>query len=70
MVEGSVRMMNGRYDNIFPLTTWQEPLFDLLGTDAEQKKHILYDAGHTGFPVHQQRREIGAWLDTYLGKVQ
>ena len=63
-------MINGRYDSNIPLTDWQQPLFELLGSPADQKKHVLYDAGHVGFPVNQQRREIATWLGTYLGKVR
>ena len=63
-------MMNGRYDYGVSLEGRQKPLFELLGSAPDQKKHVLYDAGHVGFPVQQQRREIGAWLDTYLGRVR
>jgi len=66
----AVLMMNGRYDHTVPLASSQQPLFELLGSGPEQKKHVTYDAGHVGFPAHQQRREIGAWLDTYLGRVR
>jgi len=65
-----VLMLNGRYDYNFPLTSRQQPLFELLGSPSDQKKHVIFDAGHVGFPVNQQRREISAWLDTYLGKVR
>jgi TolB-like protein/dienelactone hydrolase len=65
-----VLMMNGRYDYSMPLASTQEPLYQMLGSAAGQKKHVLYDAGHVGFPVNQQRREIMMWLDTYLGKVR
>lgn len=64
-----VLMLNGRYDLNFPLQTIQQPLFNLLGTDAAHKKHVIYDSGHAGFPVRQERREILSWLDTYLGPV-
>jgi hypothetical protein len=37
---------------------------------ADQKKHVLYNSGHVGNPVNQQRREIRSWLDWYLGKVR
>jgi len=63
-----VLMMSGRYDHTFPLLSEQIPMFELIGSDADQKKHVVYEAGHVGFPANQQRREIRAWLDTYLGK--
>jgi len=53
-----------------PLASTQQPLFDLLGSNPDEKKHVLYDTGHVGLPVNQQRREIGAWLDTWLGEVR
>lgn len=65
-----VLMLNGRYDYGLPLEVRQKPLFELLGTPSKQKKHVVYEAGHVGFPVQQQRREIGAWLDKHLGKVR
>jgi dienelactone hydrolase len=65
-----VLMLNGRYDYGLPLESRQKPLFELLGSAPEQKKHVVYEAGHVGFPVRQQRREIGAWLDAYLGRVR
>lgn len=61
-----VLMINGRYDQNFPLESRQQPLFDLLGSGADRKKHVLYDSGHIGYPVSQQRREIIAWLDKWL----
>jgi dienelactone hydrolase len=64
-----VLMLNGRFDQSFSLKGHQQPLFDLLGTAADHKKHVLYDAGHVGYPVSQERREIVNWLDTYLGPV-
>ena len=65
-----VLMLNGKYDYGLPVEGRQKFLFELLGSAPEQKKHVLYDAGHVGFPVQQQRREIGIWLDTHLGKVR
>jgi TolB-like protein/dienelactone hydrolase len=64
-----VLMLNGRYDYLLPMDEMQKPLFELLGSVPDQKKHVVYDSGHVGFPANQQRREIRAWLDTHLGKV-
>ncbi len=61
-------MLNGRYDDIFPVETSQRPLFELFGTPAEQKKHILYETGHIP-PRKEVIRESLRWLDTYLGPV-
>lgn len=65
-----VLMVNGRYDYTFPLETSQDPLFRMLGTPANDKSHIVLDTPHD---VSQQRvtliREVLAWLDRYLGRV-
>jgi dienelactone hydrolase len=65
-----VLMMNGRYDLNYPLATSQQPLFDLFGASAQDKKLVLMDAGHAmiGFPA--TTRESLDWLDRYLGPVQ
>lgn len=49
----SVLMRNGRYDYNTPLASAQTPLYELLGSPKEQKKHVLYDAGHLGCPANQ-----------------
>ncbi|MGD1073996.1 MAG: hypothetical protein ABSB15_28125, partial [Bryobacteraceae bacterium] len=65
-----VLMMNGRYDLNYPLATSQQPLFDLFGVSARDKKMVLMEAGHAmiGFPA--TTREILDWLDRYLGPVR
>ena len=67
-VQIPVLMLNGRYD-YFYWETSQKQLFDLLGTPAEQKHHITYDAGHAPLPRGQVLRAVVDWLDTYLGPV-
>jgi len=41
-----VLMMNGKFDQFFPLKTSQIPMFKLLGTKAKDKKHYLFETGH------------------------
>jgi pimeloyl-ACP methyl ester carboxylesterase len=65
-----VLMINGRYDYTFPLETHQKPMFDLLGTPPEHKRHVVYEAGHWPFPRAEFIRENLAWLDKYLGPVE
>jgi hypothetical protein len=36
-------MLNGRFDFFYPVTTSQEPMFGLLGTSREHKRHVLYE---------------------------
>lgn len=56
--------------SIFPVESSQLPLFRLLGTPAEHKRHVIFeDAGHVP-PRLDVIREILGWLDRYLGPVK
>ena len=61
-------MLNGRYDFESPFETAQRPLFDLLGSPAEHKRHTVFEKGHA-LPVEDVARTILPWLDRYLGHV-
>jgi predicted Ser/Thr protein kinase len=65
-----VLMVNGRYDFTFSPDRSQDPLFRLLGTPPADKRHVVLDTPHN---VSQQKgvlsREVLAWLDKYLGRV-
>ena len=63
-----VLMLNGRFDAVEPLETSQLPMFELLGTPAEDKRHVLFDTDHA-IPRNAGIREMLDWLDTYLGPV-
>ena len=63
-----VLMLNGRYDFIHPVETGQLPLFRLLGSAPNQKRHVLFDNGHMGRP-EQYIKETLDWFDRYLGPV-
>jgi len=63
-----VLMLNGRYDSFFPHETSQIPMFKLLGTPEEHKRHLIYDTGHL-IPRNQLIKESLEWLDRYLGPV-
>jgi serine/threonine protein kinase/formylglycine-generating enzyme required for sulfatase activity/dienelactone hydrolase len=65
-----VLMINGRNDAVFPLETRQLPLYSLLGTREEDKRHILYESGHCviGFWRNQVVSNILNWLDDYFGR--
>jgi serine/threonine protein kinase/formylglycine-generating enzyme required for sulfatase activity/dienelactone hydrolase len=67
-----ILMVNGRDDSLFPVETAQKPLFDLLGTPAEHKKHVLFPGEHSIPPEYrkQYHKEIVDWLDKYLGPIQ
>jgi dienelactone hydrolase len=65
-----VLMLGGRYDFGVPVETGQKPLFRLLGTPAEHKRHVIFEeAGHVP-PRIDVIREVLDWLDRYLGPVQ
>ena len=59
-------MINGEYDFYFPLETSQKPLYDLLGTTEEHKRHAIYPGTHF-VPDKDLVRELIAWLDRYQG---
>jgi dipeptidyl aminopeptidase/acylaminoacyl peptidase len=65
-----VLMVNGRYDFTFSLDQAQEPLFRMLGTREPDKRHVVFDTPHD---ISQKKEELSkevlAWLDKYLGRV-
>jgi eukaryotic-like serine/threonine-protein kinase len=65
-----VLMLNGRYDFVGPLETAQRPLFRLLATPPANKRHVLFESGHAGYPIRDLMKEILDWLDRYLGPVR
>jgi serine/threonine protein kinase/dienelactone hydrolase len=65
-----VLMMGGSHDYIFPLESAQKPMFERLGSPADQKRQVTFDSGHTNFPRSEMIREVLAWLDRYLGPVK
>jgi dienelactone hydrolase len=61
-------LLNGRYDFEIPVDTAQRPLFALLGSPAEHKRHRIFETGHA-LPIEDVAGEILHWLDRYLGPV-
>ena len=66
-VRSPVLMLNGEHDIVFPLEPSQKPMFELLGTDPEHKKHYVTPASHI-VPRDLLIRETLDWFDRYLGK--
>ena len=62
-----VLMLEGRYDHLFPVEQSQEPMMALLGSPPDQKRSVLFDAGHGPLPRGQVIHETLGWLDKYLG---
>jgi hypothetical protein len=61
-------MLEARYDHLFPVDLSQQPLLALLGSPGDQKRQVLFDAGHGPLPRGQVISETLAWLDRYLGQ--
>jgi dienelactone hydrolase len=61
-------MLNGRDDFRFPPELSQKPMFRLLGTKADDKRHVLFDGGHIPGRLAPVKPTL-EWLDRYLGPV-
>ncbi|MEP7376434.1 MAG: SUMF1/EgtB/PvdO family nonheme iron enzyme [Chitinophagaceae bacterium] len=68
-VKQPVLMVNGKYDMFCPVETSQTPMFNFLGTPKENKKIIIYDAGHL-VPRTEFVKETLQWFDKYLGVIK
>lgn len=64
-----VLMLNGKHDLFFPVETAQIPMYNFLGTPKENKKRIVYDAGHL-VPRTDFVKETLLWYDQYLGPIK
>jgi cephalosporin-C deacetylase-like acetyl esterase len=65
-----VLMVNGRYDEVFPVDSAQLPLFRLIGSPSGNKRHVLLESGHGSPPRAEVLRETLGWYDKYLGEVR
>ncbi len=63
-------MINGKKDFGAPLETEIQPMFDLLGTPAQDKRLVLLDGGHVPASPNEVIREVLDWLDLQLGPVE
>ena len=61
-----VLMLNGRWD-IDATPAAQQRLFELLGSSADRKKQVLFEAGHGNLPRFQVEKETLEWFDRHLG---
>jgi TolB-like protein len=61
-----VLMLNGRYD-IDSSPDAQQALFELLGSPPDQKKRVLFEAGHGNLPRFQVEKETLDWFERHLG---
>lgn len=58
-------LVNGNYDERFPMETKAMPLYKLL---PQPKQLSMLQGGHVP-PVEEEVRVINEWLDKTLGKV-
>ena len=64
-------MVNGKHDNVFPLETNQQLLFNMLGTKSADKRFNSFDGGHANLvTLPDQLGAIIDWFDKYLGNVR
>lgn len=61
-----VLMLNGRWD-IDSTPDAQQRLFELLGSPADAKKRVLFEAGHGNLPRFQVEKETLDWFERHLG---
>ena len=54
-----------KYPHFFPVETSQIPMYNLLGTKEKDKKHIIYNTGHS-ISFNDLVKETLGWLDNYL----
>jgi dipeptidyl aminopeptidase/acylaminoacyl peptidase len=64
-----VLFINGRNDFQAPLDS-QARLYELFGTPAEHKRHVVLDGGHVPNDFRSFVREALDWFDRYLGRVE
>ena len=63
-------MINGVDDFILPYAAAQRPLFELLGSSPDNKRHARLVGGHIPSDRQELIGEIESWLDRHLGPVQ
>jgi dienelactone hydrolase len=62
-------MLNGKYDSIFPVDVYIQPMHKALSTPERDKKLVLFDTDHIP-PSDGMIRETLGWFDKYMGKVR
>jgi TolB-like protein/formylglycine-generating enzyme required for sulfatase activity/Tfp pilus assembly protein PilF/dienelactone hydrolase len=65
-----VLMVNGREDFDLPYATAQVPMFRMLGTPPDEKRHLVFEGGHIPLHPEQAIKAVLDWLDAHLGPVK
>ena len=63
-----VLVTNGRDDQYASRSTDPQRLMALFGTDAQDKRLVLYDGPHWPMPRRELLRDTIDWFDRYLGR--
>jgi eukaryotic-like serine/threonine-protein kinase len=65
-------MLHARYDSSYPLESSGRPFFENLGTPADRRKLVIYDANHSimGYARNAVVKETLDWLDRHVGPVK
>lgn len=70
-VKKPVLMVNGKYDFTFPPDQAQMPMFQMIGTAAADKRRVVLETPHdVSLDKPDLSREVLAFLDQYLGRVE
>ena len=69
-VKAPTLLIGGRLDFLLPLETCQKPLLKELGTKEEDKRLAIVERGHVIWLSPEVIKEVGQWLDKYLGPVK
>jgi dienelactone hydrolase len=59
-----ILMLNGKYDYFFPSETSQKPMFELIGTNKNDKYWYLHESSHT-VPLDEFTKKVKIFLDKY-----
>jgi dienelactone hydrolase len=65
-IDVPVLMLSGEFDSIVPLENARR-YFELIGTQAPEKKHVIASGGHF-VPREELIRETLDWLDAHFGR--
>jgi alpha-beta hydrolase superfamily lysophospholipase len=68
-VKVPVLLVNGK-DDFAVSGEERQRFYDLLGTPAPLKKHVVLEGGHVPQDIRGLFREVLAWYDTHLGVVR
>jgi DNA-binding winged helix-turn-helix (wHTH) protein len=64
-----ILLLNGRYDISTHLVESRVALLESVGTNAGEKRGIVYDSSHWPLPPHRVEQDVTGWLDEHLGPV-